>query len=317
MKKLTVVLTLASSFSAFSGDLVLGDLNFFQKKNAALLSTSLNYSYSTFEEVSATFGSNDFEASSIHFTNSLTYGLSDKTNVGLGVNYALRNRTYFENPPSGINELRTQEEGLSDFTILGNHRIWDENFFLDVIGGLTLGFGNKEVAFGTQNGVTEGNNYQGNHSLNLALATGQKREDNWEWRSFAGFDFHFAGKGDLIDDDISSTEYDSDRSLNWKLGGTVQYRTNYNWALAASLDYTIVDRLKLDTGFANSDLELESDNYFKLGFIGKYNVSEFILINLGYDFVPRYDVSVTRGTDERERENGAGHKLSAGAQILF
>lgn len=317
MKKLTAALALASSFSAFSSDLILGDLNFFQKKNAALVSTSLNYSFSQFEEVSAFSGSNDYRASAVNFTNSLSYGLSDQTNVGLAVDYALRNRTYHEDTPGGgSNDLRTQEEGLSDFTILGNHRLRDENIFVDVVSGLTLGLGNKERAFGTP-GISEGNNYQGNHSLSLGVATGQKREDNWEWRGFADFDYQFAGDGDLIDDDIASTSYDSDGMLNWKLGGALQYRTNYNWALTAGLDYTLVDRLRLDTGSANTDLELESDNFFTLGFGGKYNVSDFILINLGYELTPRYDISVERANAKFTQENGLGHRLTAGAQVLF
>src|SRR5690606_18638057 len=126
MKKFTVALALCATSGVFAQDLMLGDLNFFQQAGSVRWNTELDYSKVESEDGE---GDEEFTNTRYNFNNTVTYGISDKFNVGLGLNYALKNDVENDKVAVGdTKDKKTTSDGLSDVSVLGNYRLMDQQF---------------------------------------------------------------------------------------------------------------------------------------------------------------------------------------------
>lgn len=315
MKKLTVLLALAASTSAFSQSM-LGDLNFFQDKGSVLWGTELDYA-KVDSELKASGAKDEYSNKSMNWNNAVTYGISDKFNVGLGVSWALDNTTTHEKASSGTKDKDTSSDGLSDFTVLGNYRLMNGSLMVDLVGGITLGFTDAELAQGTNAGESEGNNNQGHHSVNLGVAAGQDK-GAWEWRGLLGLDYHLSGDGAYVTSGSSDADFESDSHLDWVASLAGQYRTSDKWAFGADLTYRILGDRTYDWDTAGADdTDLESDSTFTIGLRAKHNLSKTMLLSLGYEMTPGYDVEEKQGGTTDTYEYDATHRVVLGGTFLF
>ncbi len=315
MKKFAVVLALASS-SAFAQDLMLGDLNFFQKAGSWYYNTDLAYARGE-SEVDNAGAKDEYRTGSIVWNNAVTYGISDKLNVGLGVDWALRNATSHEKASVGGKDKKTSSDGLGDFSVLGNYRLKSDDVYVDLVGGLTLGFTDAETAVGTAAGESEGNTNQGHHSLDLAVAAGQKMSNNMEWRASLGVDYHLSGEGSQVTKGAADADYDSDSYMNWVASVAGQYRMNNTWAFAANLDYVIPGDQTLEFDAPTGDVDVETDNVWNLGLVAKHNFSSNALVSLGYSLTSGYEQDEKNGGATTTEDFDMGHTITLGGQFLF
>lgn len=318
MKKLTVALALATTTGAFAQDLRLGDLNFFQKQGSIFWQTSLDYSTVDSEEKSAG-DKYEYERTRTSFDNTVTYGVSDRFNVGLGLNYAFINDVENSKVPAGNTKGKDAEmDGLSDVSIVGNYRLLNKDLFVDLVAGLTVSLGDAEIAFNDDAKVTEGNNYQGHHSLRLGVAAGQKLQNNMEWRAFLGADHHFSGDAELKSGS-NKFDADTDSFTNWLASVDGQYRMN-NWAFNLGLDYVVTGDQTREFKESGTKVkqDLETDNHFRIRLAAKYNYSDNMLVSIGYQATTSHDVEVKETPNSKATEEfDMAHRFVLGAQFLF
>lgn len=313
MKKFTVALALCATSGVFAQDLMLGDLNFFQQAGSVRWNTELDYSKVDSEE-----NKDEYTRAGINFNNAVTYGISDKLNVGLGLNYTLKNEVTNDKVAAGPKDKKTTSDGLSDVTVLGNYRLMDQQYYVDLVGGLTLGLTDAEVAFGTPAGESEGNNNQGHHSIALGAAAGQKINTNWEWRAFLGLDYHMSGEITEVQKGQKSQDVDTASFIDWKLSVDGQYRMDNKWAFAAGLDYILPGEQTLEFTAANGgDEDIDEDAHFRIRLAAKHNLSDSMLVSLGYDMTSSHDVESKSTGGKNTVELDAAHRFVLGAQFLF
>jgi hypothetical protein len=305
MKKLLPLVVLAST-SAFAQDLQLSDLNFFQKKSSVLVNTAVNLG--TSESKSGDPSETDKGKSTV-WSNSVTYGLSDKLNVGLAFDYALKNETKEEGSKA------YDDKGLSDFTITGAYRLKDSGTYVDLIGGLTIGTGDKEFGAASDAETKSGNFNQGHSSLNVGVAAGQKI-NSFEWRSGLIIDHHTSG--DIKSYEIGSepVKIKSDSFTDYVLFGQGQYRMD-KFVVGLNLNYRMNADRKLKPA-GEDKATVESHSVLTTGVTARYDLSSTIVLNAGYSMVNSYDIDTKEadGSKTVQKDNKAS-VVSVGATLLF
>src|SRR5690606_5690262 len=203
-----------------------------------------------------------------------------------------------------------------------NYRLMDQGLFVDLVGGVTLGLTDAEIANGSDEGKTEGNMNQGHHSIALGVAAGQKI-DSWEWRAFLGLDYHLSGDAEMVNKGESNTKFDTDSYLNWKVSLDGQYRLDNKWAFAVGLDYILPGEQVLDIkedGMKAED-KVQQDNHLRLRVAAKHNLSDSMLVTLGWDMTMSHDVETKwkepGDNGKYTQEFDAAHRFVLGAQFLF
>lgn len=306
-------------------DLRLGDLNFFQKEKSIHWNTRLSQTTGEVNTTSGPSDAQDFDTSRTLWSNTVLYGISDRLNVGLSFDYAIKNKfestqlTVGGNP--NFKGRSYENDGLSDFTINANYRLSADRIYLDVFSGLTLGLGDSERGFGDATSKKDGNNKQGHHSLMAGIAAGQKISD-FEWRASLAFDYHAKGERKSFDS-LGSETYDTDAYLNWLMRAEGQYRFFTNFAASVFVDYQMVGEREFsgNPSGVSTDITYDSHSILSYGVVGKYNISENILVKAsvamtsGYEF----DTQSKAGffTVDGDSDYKSSTDLMVGAEILF
>lgn len=322
--KLAFGLLLACS-QVSAQDLRLGDLNFFQKEKSIYWNTRLSQTTSEIKTTSGPNDAQDFDTSRTLWSNTALYGISDRLNVGLSFDYAIKNKyestqlTVAGNPNFSGRDY--ENNGLSDFTVNANYRLSADKFYLDIVSGLTLGLGESERGFANATTKKDGNYKQGHHSLLAGLAAGQKISD-FEWRATLAFDYHAKGERKNYDS-LGSEKFDTDAYLNWLLRAEGQYRFMNSFAASVFVDYQMAGEREFsgNPGGVNTDITYDAHSILTYGVVGKYNFNENILIKAAVSMTSgyEYDTQSKAGffTTDGDSEFKSGTDLLVGAEILF
>lgn len=326
MKRALTLAILMTSAQVWAQDLRLGDLNFFQKEKSIYWNTELTNSSGEVDVQPSFNNSQQFDTERTLWSNTVLYGISDRLNAGLSFDYAVKNEFDSTQLTQGGNPNFTgrdyENNGLSDFTINVNYRLLSEKFYIDLISGLTLGLGESERGFGGPFSKKDGNFKQGHHSLLAGVAAGQKISD-FEWRGTLAFDYHASGERKLYDSTGSDT-FTTDSYLNWLLRAEGQYRFLTNFAVSVFIDYVMVGTREQSGDIQNISTDITYDPYSTLnyGIIGKYNVSDTLLVKAGATLLSGYEVdgetkSVFSGSVSGKTEFESSRELMVGAELLF
>ena len=331
MKKLIIVGLALSAGNLFAQDLRLGDLNFFQKDK----------SYRVISEIRTASGDYEFsqkgtspltredEFNQITWQNQVLYGIEDRFNAGLSLTYALKNE--IESVDETVNgspqflRRNYEETGLSDPTFLANYRLSKDKVYLDAFGALTVSIGDREKGEATNLRSEDGNFKQGHHSLLAGIAAGQKVMKDFEWRASLAFDYHAAGEYKFRDrSSLNSKTTETDAGLDWILAAQGQYRFLKNFAVAGNFEFRRVGERDLNfdnTSNVDTDENRDSHNIISLGLTGKYNVSESVLVTLGFNRVFGYEVKGQfdnfAGVADYTTDYSPVNEFRLGADLLF
>jgi opacity protein-like surface antigen len=316
--KLAVVLALSSS-AVFAQDLQLGDLNFFQKKGSVQWNTEVSMTKVEKKDKSASI---EDELKTNLWSNEVTYGISDKFRLGLGIDYAFKNETENTKVPAGDDKIKDiNNDGLSDVSIASAYRLMSGNIFVDVLGNFTVAIGDKKSGTSDYTDSKDGNYKQGHHSFDLGVAAGQKM-GKFEWRAGAGVLYRFAGEFDQKNIGESSTNINTDSRLDMSLNGQLQYRPMPKLALNIGADWTKIGEQKGDLKDSGDKIKITAASHSILtsNVVVKYNLSDSILLNAGYRFTNTFDndlkIKTPGGTGEIKGESKSS-AFFLGGSFLF
>lgn len=320
-KSLAVAMALASS-TVLAQDLQLGDLNFFQKAGSYQLNTQLSMGQGEFSEKNED-GTYDIETKQNIWSNSLTYGVSDKFRIGLGVDYALKNEQENTGVPAGDTKSKAiDDKGLSDFSIVSAYRLMSDKVYVDLLADLTIAMGDREEGSSDDVKSKDGNFKQGHHSLDLGAAVGQKI-DKFEWRAGAGVSYHMSGDYDALSVEGPKTTVDTDSRMDMVVSAQAQYRPMTKLAIALGVEWTKVGEQELEAKVDGEKIEVTEESSTQMAWTAeaKYNLSDSILVNAGYSIISLSDLDVKQknqdGTSKSTIEDNKASVVTIGASFLF
>ena len=322
MKRFLPVLAVLST-SAFANDLMLSDLNYFQKSGSVLVNTSIGLGSNENKATDDLTNPTNFtknEGKSTVWSNQVTYGLADNLNIGLEFDYFVKNSNEATSNGS-VADKEYENNGLSDFTITGAYRLMNSGTFVDLTGGLTIGMGDRED--GASNSATQavdGNAKQGHNSLDLGVAAGQKH-GQFEWRAGFNLDYHMSGdRKRLSSTGGAATNLDTDSYMNMTLFGQGQYRVD-KFVFGLNLAYANNGEQVLKVKPGTDKITLESHSTLTTGLTARYDLSSTVVLNAGYSMVNSYDVDRTDfdGTDTSKGKisDNKASVVTIGATLLF
>ena len=304
MKRFLPVLAVIST-SAFAQDLMLSDLNYFQKQSSVLVNTSLNLGSSE-----SKLSNEKTDGDSTVWSNAVTYGLSDKLNLGLEFDYALKNES-----KSGTDKA-TDDKGLSDFTVTGAYRLMDSGTYVDLIGGLTVATGDRENGSSNATQSNNGNFKEGHNSVELGTAVGQKN-GQFEWRAGLSIDHHLSGDYKDLDAAGGAAETnDTDSYTNYSVFGQAQYRLD-KFVVGLNFDYTMNGEQVRTEKSSSTKTTIDSYSTLTTGVSARYDLSSTVVLNVGYAMLNNFDIEGTQGTTAFKQEDNKASVVAVGATLLF
>jgi hypothetical protein len=322
-KKLALILTLVSA-QVSAQDLMLGDLNFIQKKSTILWNTELDLAktktkFFADQSDQSTYDRNERRETS--WNNSVTYGLSDKLNAGVSFNYDFLNKvTNNRSMVSGADAAHKslyREQGASDLTLKGTYRLLSQNIYLDLNLAATLGVGTREIGSTAVNAFSNGNHKQGHSSVDMGVAIGQKRGP-FEWRTAFILSEHLNGQSKTNLANGGSYTSDTQSFTNVNLNGQIQYRLEAPFAFALGANIANVGSQKKTSSINGASVNSTTDAYYIYtgSFIAKFNMSNESVFRFGYALSNTYDV-VTKSQNIKSVQETFNSTFTLGFDYLF
>lgn len=260
MKRIFVIALSFVSTASFAQDVM--ELNRFFKKGEFEFNSKFSHEKYDFRDENS--GPRTYVRSDV-LTNKLTYGLSDKTRVGLSHEIA----TDRSAKTSGV---RSTELGPNDLKVLAEHRIFDDSkTVIDFFGGFQLSTEKKQN--------TNHSNFRDGHSiLNLGAAWGQVLGKN-EWRMSGDLLYHFYGK---------EMGQNTNPYATFFLDTKYQYRPHNKLAVGLGMDWEYLGEITTKTPSGRK--VQDTDSILAFSAFAKYEVYQNIALEGGYRIQMRYEL---------------------------
>lgn len=313
MRKLIAAAAVLAMTSAYAAEeLKFGDLNYFLKQNQ--FNVSLDVSSTYYKESPA--GTSTYETRGVLFETRYGYGISDRMNVYLGLDYAYDREV--EDKKDDTNADFTQD-GLANPLLAFNYRILNQNeshynFDFGLVARVRVQ--DAEIGHSVGQRSKDGNFATGRHSLEANLRTGRKWNEANEWQVAAGVIYHTDGEDKVLNVN-GQYKRDLDSSTDVYVRAAYQYRPVNEFMMAVSLQATRIG----EADYKNKRTKAKStaEDHVDLDFLykAKYMITDYLIANFhfGTSRNAEYDVK-TNGVDQeirRRRENYYG----VGVDFLF
>ncbi len=285
MRKLfaaAAVLALSSSYGA--EELKFGDVNYFLKQGQFNLSADASQ---TFYKETPKTGS-ELETRGYLFETRYGFGISDRLNVYLGLDYAWDREV--ENITTPTNAAFAQD-GLAAPTLAANYRLLNQNddlYNLDLGAVARINIEDAETGYAVGQDSADGNYSAGRNALELNARMGSKWNEANEWQLAAGVVYNQDGdrtqKASGGDED-----FEIDDSFDAYLRATYQYRPVNEFMILLSAQASRLGEVTQESD-AN---EIVDPAHVDLDFVfrAKYLITESLVASFRYDMArnARYD----------------------------
>lgn len=312
MRRLIAAAALLSVTTVNAEELKFGDVNYFLKTGQINLAMSASETYD--KETLFSSGANP-QTRAFVFDPRAGYGITDRLNVYVGLDYAYKRFTRdLKNRSNG----RFYSDGFANPVIAGNYRFLSQsehpvNVDFGAVARVSIGDGKVGSSVGDDK--KSGNFNDGRSSLELNARVGHKWNEANEWQAAAGVVYHTTGTTQYREN-AGTDVVDSDSSFDTFLRGTYQYRPVNEFMILLSAQATNVGEISGEdqgNGKWNADSHLDFVGTFQTkyliteNFIAKFTLSQSHLSN--------YDVKLSDTDDEIKKRRQASWGL--GVDFLF
>lgn len=321
MKKVIALATLMSvSFAQAQSnkDVSFGDLNYLFKSGEFNILADISLDRSEWKDAPAVGAKTTSESEGYVVETRFTYGLADKLNVFLGLDYAWQFE--FNTEPRSANK-NYYEDGLRNPELGAVYRLLDQKdsgFNWDI--GVSGKFALMDAERGSFGGgdSKDGNASVGNHSLDLNTSIGNKWNEANEWRLSAGVIHNFAGEY-TENTSAGDVDYDTEAVQDYYFRAAYQYRPVYEFMMAFAVQGTMVGEREEESTNQPVKTTTEFDSHFnlKFDFTAKYLILENFMARFNYAQSRLDDISVTSGNVESDINRRRHHSFGLGIDYLF
>ena len=309
MRKMIVTAALLAVTSAQAAEeLKFGDINYLFKQGELNALANVNVSYlkennqGTVEETRGYITETQ-----------LTYGLSDKLNAFLGVNYAYDLQKEIAGNPD-INSDGFANPILGAIYRLANQSESSYNIDFGAIARFNIEDAQKGAS---APGVSEDGNFaDGRSSLELLARMGRKWNEANEWQLSGGLVYHKDGEVTNMATSGADVDEDIDSSTDVYLKAAYQYRPINEMMFLLSAQATrfgAVDS-ELNDG---TDIEKEDHIDWDFAFVAKYLITENFIAKFNYGMSRNSDVDVTTAGSHDKIQSRRENYYGLGVDFLF
>lgn len=318
MRKLIAAVTVLVVTSAQAAEeLKFGDVNYFLKQNQFNVSADISSTY--YKE--APKGPKTFETRGILLETRYGYGITDKLNAYIGLDYAYDRETEDKETIANKKEVNGafDNDGLANPLLALNYRILNQNesrYNLDF--GLVGRFNIEDAERGAaeKQNIKDGNFADGRNYYEANLRMGRKWDEANEWQLAAGVGYNTSGeetfKATTGDEDV-----DLDSSMNYFVRATYQYRPVNEFMLLVSAQANQIGEFEYKNKGSNTKFVEEDHIDLDFTFRAKYMLADNFIANFHYGMSRNQEIDRERnGVNEeirRRRENFYG----LGVDFLF
>lgn len=316
MRKMFAAVVLLAVTSAHAAEeLKFGDLNYFLKQGQFNVAADISSTY--YKQTPA--GAATLETRGYLVESRYGYGITDKFNAFIGVDYAF-DREVEDKSPAGSNNGNFDQNGFANPALGLNYRLLNQNnsrYNLDF--GFVGRFNIEEAKTGSATGqnIRNGNFADGRSSYEANVRTGRKWNEANEWQLAAGTVYYRADGERKLLLNTGDQKLDLDSSMNFFLSATYQYRPVNEFMMSVSARATRVGEadFKNKTAGTNSTEKAHTDLNFV--YRAKYLITDNFIANFHYGMSRNAEYNVeTNGANQkiqRRRENYFG----LGVEFLF
>ncbi|HXH31175.1 MAG TPA: hypothetical protein VNJ01_10220 [Bacteriovoracaceae bacterium] len=300
MKKYLAIAALMAVTSVGADELKFGDLNFFIKQGRFNL---LANGDATTER--ATTGTSTIEKENFLIGSQLTYGISDKLDLLVGVDYSIGSSISNGSGISGgvvTGPDRYSEDGLGNPRIGINYRLMDQSSDMyNVDFGVISSFRFEDAERGSLGG-TDGNAAAPRSNIEFNAKMGRKWNEANEWQLAAGVLYNMDGEQTTLASVGSDTKTDIDASQDFFVRASYQWRPINEFMVALSLQGTRVGEFDTQNQGTAGKSTFEDHIDFNGTFTAKYLITENFIAKFRYGMSrnPDYDID---NTEVRKRRN--------------
>lgn len=313
MRKLIAAAAVLAVTSAHAAEeLKFGDVNYFLKQNQFNVSADVSSTY--YKE--APEGPNTFETRGYLLETRYGYGITDKLNVYLGLDYAYDRET--EDREVATNGA-FENDGLANPLLALNYRIMGQNesrYNLDF--GLVGRFNIEDAERGSAQGQTikDGNFADGRNYYEANLRMGRKWNEANEWQLAAGVGYNMSGE-ETFKSTAGDQDVDLESTMNYFARATYQYRPVNEFMLLVSAQANLIGENEYKNKATNTKYVEEDHVDIDFTFKAKYMITDNFIANFQYGMSRNAEFDREKnGTNEeikRRRENFYG----VGVDFLF
>jgi hypothetical protein len=311
MKKFFAMLVLLTMGQVKAEELKFGDLNYFFQQGQFNLRSNLNLVVEESQDDGSTV-----EVEGYFLNNRLTYGLTDRVNLFVGVNYLYE----VDTRPEGENAIKTQ--GLQNPNLGIDLRVLEQNesgFNFDVGSVVHVNLMDQEV--GSNAPKEEGNlinpllsNYSDPRSaIELNARLGKKWNEANEFYVLTAAKYNLKGEYDLLGETTSTVELDS--SIDYRIGAFYQYRPVNEFMMTLGLEASHFGRVEGDV--EGDDLEKDAHLDLQFSFVAKYLITENFIARLNFAQDRRSDFDYEIGGTSFEMKKRRSRSFGLGIDWLF
>lgn len=311
MRKLIAAAAVLAVTSVHAEELKFGDINYFLKQGQ----------FNVAADISSTYYKQSFEGGSTYETRGYLletkygFGISDKFNVYLGLDYAFDREV--EDKTTAANADFTQD-GLANPSLAANYRLMNQNegrYNFDFGAVARVNLQDAEVGSSAGQDSSDGNFSDPRSSLELNARMGRKWNEANEWQLGVGGIYHT--DGDYEVKGPGASDHDVDSSFDLFVRAAYQYRPVNEFMMAVIGEATRVGEVESEE--KSTDVKTTDDAHIdmKLQFRAKYLITDNMIANFHYSWsrLSEFDSEVGNTDVEikRRRENFFG----VGVDFLF
>jgi len=306
MKKIVIASLMLVSVSSSAQELKFGDLNYLYQKGQFNVGADTNFTSNEF-----TLSGTKKKTEGFELNTRLTYGLSEKLNAFVGLEYQWLDVDVKGDSGYGQHGLRNPLAGVL-FRMMGQEDS-SVNFDLGLLGRLRV----EDAKSGdiTSHNPKDGNASNGRNSVDLYARLGSKWNIANEWQLVAGVTHNTSGDYDQLHGGSSSTSVDVDSSTDYFLRAFYQWRPVNEFMMNFGAAATEVSDVETKSAGVKSTLEKHLDVDFT--FVAKFLVTDNFLVRFNYlqGLHQQYDVS---SAGSSSKLSGRHYQLiGLGADYLF
>lgn len=311
MRKLIAAAAVLAVTSVHAEELKFGDINYFLKQGQFNVAADINSTY--YKQTPK--GSSTLETRGYLLETKYGYGINDKLNVYLGLDYAYDREV--EDKTTASNADFTQD-GLANPSLAANYRLMNQNegrYNVDFGAVARINIEDSEIGDSAGQSSEDGNFADPRSSLELNARMGRKWNEANEWQFGVGGIYRNDGEQTLKDATGSDSDRDLDSSFDIFVRAAYQYRPVNEFMMSLIGEATRIGEVTSDVEGTDFDEDAHID--MKLQFRAKYLITDYMIANFHYSWsrLSEYDAEIG-GTDVeimRRRENFFG----VGVDFLF
>jgi len=308
MKKIMTLAAVLALTSAQAADVpVFGDINYFYQQNELSVLGDFNTSARK-----STTGGTTYEARGYIFETQFTYGVSDKINAFIGLDYAwdleVQDKTTSANADYNLDGLANPELGVM-YRFMNQS---SDNFNVDFGAIGRINVQDAEDGESTGQASNDGNFAEARSALELMGRVGKKWNEANEWQVAAGLVYFKDGESTYNGVGGDAT-VDEDSSTDLYLRGSYQYRPVREFMLLVFAQLNRVGEFSSTTeGFGKETQESHYDKDY--GFTAKYLFTDNLIGRFNYRISHNSDIDLKDGSEIKDQTENA---FGLGVEFLF